>query len=85
MDTQNNYYQPPRNNGGKNTGLIVAVAVLSAVLVIRRKGANTDSTKTGNGCDKNRGTGSQGRDACTDNARRAATYSGRRNNVCRQL
>lgn len=34
MDTQNNYYQPPRNNGGKNTGLIVAVAVLSAVLVI---------------------------------------------------
>ena len=34
MDTQNNYYQPPRNNGGKNTGLIVAVAVLTAVLVI---------------------------------------------------
>ena len=34
MDTQNNYYQPPRNNGGKNTGLIIAVAVLSAVLVI---------------------------------------------------
>ena len=34
MDTQNNYYQPPRHNGGKNTGLIVAVAVLSAVLVI---------------------------------------------------
>lgn len=34
MDTQNNYYQPPRNNGGKNTGLIVAVAVLAAVLVI---------------------------------------------------
>lgn len=34
MDTQNNYYQPPRNNGGKNTGLIVAVAVLSAVLAI---------------------------------------------------
>ena len=34
MDTQNNYYQPPRNNGCKNTGLIVAVAVLSAVLVI---------------------------------------------------
>lgn len=34
MDTQNNYYQPPRNDGGKNTGLIVAVAVLSAVLVI---------------------------------------------------
>lgn len=34
MDTQNHYYQPPRNNGGKNTGLIVAVAVLSAVLVI---------------------------------------------------
>ena len=34
MDTQNNYYQPSRNNGGKNTGLIIAVAVLSAVLVI---------------------------------------------------
>lgn len=34
MDTQNNYYQPPRNNGGKNTGLIVAVAVLSSLLVI---------------------------------------------------
>ena len=34
MDTQNNYYQPPRNSGGKNTGLIIAVAVLSTVLVI---------------------------------------------------
>lgn len=34
MDTQNNYYQLPRNNGDKNTGLIIAVAVLSAVLVV---------------------------------------------------
>lgn len=34
MDTQNNYYQPPRNSGGKNTGLIIAVSVLSAVLAI---------------------------------------------------
>ena len=34
MDTQNNYYQPPRNSGGKNTGLIIAIAVLSTVLVI---------------------------------------------------
>lgn len=34
MDTQNYYYQPPRNNGGKNTGLVIAVAVLSVVLVI---------------------------------------------------
>lgn len=36
MDTQANFYQPNRNNksGGKNTGLIIAVSVLSAVLAI---------------------------------------------------